>query len=260
MPAKRKKPKILVSHVSSDPAGLPENIIHVPNRSVNEPPRIASEVQIICDPAAVAESRRLYEQEQDELVHEAIERVGRGDWLYSDHLRALRVKADVAFQRLKGVLDDGAASPASRIKAAETLRTLGDPDGEVFWLNALASQAASLRRAALEAMRRGFPIDYRIEPWASRVLALFDDPDGNVAQAAIDLAAFLPQPGASLPDAEAKLIELLVTLPAHDRPMAALKLAEIAESLAAVKAVAQFAFPRRAKKYEWTTGQSVERL
>jgi hypothetical protein len=208
----------------------------------------------------VAESRRLYEEEHEQLVQEAMQCVERGDWLYGEHFRALRAIPDVARERLSAILKKSTAPPSAQIKAAETLRTLGDPDGEAFWLAALTSKSAKLRQAALEAMRKGFPVDYRSEPWASRVLALFDDSDSQVSKAAIELSAYMPEPGSALPGAESKIIELLPSLPPRNRQAIAIKLGEIASTPEAVETVVRFAFPKRAKKYEWITGHALERL
>jgi hypothetical protein len=251
-----RKPKVLVGRVA-DPSKLPSGLIHAPDRPGDAPDRVNRKPEVSDDAREIAQVRKQFEQQVDALYAVALERVKKGEMPFSEHLWALEQRKQRAVGELEQVLTSGQTTPdAGLARTAHTLIVLGDPEGERFLIECLRSRRPSSRKAALEMLREwDIRPDFGDPERAGLALSLIDDPDPEVAEAAVQLCAFRKIPGT-----EARLVALLQSGRARDPRSVARELAEVAESAEGIRVMLAFLLKDRPKRHEQWTGWRLERL
>jgi HEAT repeat protein len=254
-PREPEAPKILVGHVDGDPSALPEGIVYAPSRDSDAPVRIDRQARRIDDPAEIGRCRAAYERSLDAAFENAMGRAKAGEPLYSDDRAALSARRERALAALRGIAADADVGPAGRMGAANALRSLGEPQGEALLLEGLWSPSPRMREAAIKTIRRQvreIALDGRA--LAERLVALMEDSDPAVAEAAVELCVFRRIDGA-----EGQLMRLLGREDAGDKGALALKLAEVASTPAAMQALLPHLLRDGAEQYNWFNGYVLRR-
>lgn len=197
MSSRSNKPVILVGRVEGDPADLPEGMVYHPGRDPDAPRRISQEVEVIDDPRLIAWARRAYEADVDCRFQDALEQVRDGEWVYLEHLDALRQRPKQASTELTRIMKDETAPAKGRARAAEVLASLGKAGGTRFLVAALGSTSADLCAAAVEMLGEwNSKIDLTRPAIARQIIKLLASPDPEVVKKATHLCAWRKVPGA----------------------------------------------------------------
>jgi hypothetical protein len=250
------KPRILVEHVKGDPAQLPEGVVHAPSRGADDPPRLSRQARVSDDSLQIAEVRALFAQQQEDLFRAALANVRVGGWLFHESKQALKAQPARSAEALARLLRRRYVGPAERASAANALAQLGVANGERALLRALGSPSAPMRAEALKVLRQwDCPVDLRPPARARRAVALIDDPDPQVARAAVELCTFRRLPGT-----EERLAALLERGGAVDAAEFARKLAWVVETPRGVGAMLPHLFQDRPATYSQWTGYALERV
>lgn len=244
----QKKPKILIGH-TDDESKLPEGMALHKDRDPNAPARVNRMPVVIDDPAEIRRTQQVFEKRIAELYDDALARVAKGDWIFPEDMRALKVQREKALADLRQLVDDERLDPPVRTNAAEVLIALEDPAGETFLSDMLQSPSVDMRLAALQSLCRWkSKLDLSKSDWPVRVLSLLDDPDERVVEAAAKVFRFHAIPGA-----EARLIGVLEKNSLKNPTAIADELAEVATTKRAVNALLPYVLNENADGYrEWT--------
>jgi hypothetical protein len=237
-------PKILVEHVEGDSQDLPDGMSVHKGRDHSSPSRVDRQPRIIDDAGEAEKTRRLFKESLDELYKQAIVEVKTGDYVFSESMRALKMRRTEAVSDLKSILKDERLEAVSWTKAAEVLIGLKEPLGERFLLESLRSQSPKVRSAALKTLGEwGIAVDFSAPETARQLLQLLGDADEEVVVAAAHLCSRQRIPGA-----EEKLAAILETRKLrHPGPIAE-DLAEITTTVRAVNALLPHMLRDREKK------------
>ncbi len=246
--------KILVDHVEGGPS--PEGMVHVPGRSVDEPPRVRREVEIVTDPTEVAEARRVYEEEVAEFFDSALTAVESGDYLFDEHMLALNSRKRDGESALRAILHADDKPAAARASAAHTLIRMGDSSGEEFLFTSLESPNADMRRAALKMLGEwDIDVDFERDGRSKLLTSMMRDDDDSVRKEAVDLCV-----RKRLPGTEEQLTRLLESERLGDLRKAALDLGRVASRPESVEVMLKYLFKEKESEYSQWTGFALDRV
>jgi hypothetical protein len=249
------KAKIFVGH-ADDESNLPEGVVLHKHRDPDAPARVERTPVVIDDPAEIKRTEQVFEQRVTEHYKQALAQIADGQWVFLEHVYALRLRREQAVKDLRAMLDDEQLAPKAQTKAAEKLISLDDSAGEKFLFNALQSRSAEMRIAALASLHEWeVNLDVSAPMWSSRVLALLDDPDERVVEAAARLSTYR-----SIPGAEAKLISLLEQQKLRNPAPIAEELAQVASSKRAVDVLLPHILQTDADTFAQSAGYRLRKL
>jgi hypothetical protein len=252
---KPRRPTVLVGHITGDPADLPEGVVYAPGRDPDEPPRVSKEAEVSDDPQLIAWTRGAYEADLDYRFSAAMDQVRSGERVDWELRAGLERRSPQAVRDLVLIMDDGEIAPGARVRAADMLTILGQPQGERFLIESLASPSAELCAAALEVLGDWFSkVDVSIPEVAGAILRLLASPHKEVAGKIAHLCQCRAVPGAE----EALRSAVLRRQPPLEE--LAETLASLATTRASVEAALPHLFRGRQREYVYSANYQFRRV
>ena len=249
------KPKILVGQADNE-AELPEGVILHKSRDPDSPARVDRTPVVIDDPAEISRTQEYFERGIAALYDQALARIAKGEWVYSEHSLALELRREKAVADLHRIMRDESLPPSARTKAAEDLIALKDDSGEKFLFDGLQADSADLRLASLKSLREwNVDVDFSKPDRSSRVLSLLHDSDERVVEAAAALSRYR-----SIPGTEDKLVELLENGRLKKPEPIAEELAQVASTRRAVDALLPHVLKDKEGEFSHWTGYTFRKL
>lgn len=243
------KPKILVGSYSGE-GELPDGVILHESRSPDAEARVDRNPVVLDDADEIRKTRERYQRDLDARYATAIAQVQKGDWVFSEHVRALGARPEKAAADLKQVMNDTSKEAKTRAKAAEVLSRLKDPSGETFLYECLKSSDAELRLAALNCLGEyALRESVTQQGKSGQILKLLKDPDPRVVEVATRLCW-----SREIPGAEAALLAALRSEAGSNSAKLADGLAHVATTKESVEAILPHVLQDSPETYNWSVG------
>ena len=194
-----KKPRVLVGHVEPGHE-LPEGMVHVPDRSVDDEPRVNKKILVTDDIAQITAVEEAFQRECDARYISVLEELRTSESFFGEHRDAFDSRRAQATKDLLAIMQDATASSRTRLRSAFELARLGEASAKRFIWEALRSNVPEMNREALHVIRNDSAhevnLDLDTPDNAQVLLALFFSPDKEVQTDAISHCVWSNVPGA----------------------------------------------------------------
>jgi hypothetical protein len=247
-------PKILVDHVVE--GQVPESIVLVPARGIDEPVRVNRTLQVVNNSNALAEARQLHVAEVDSLYDAAMAAIDSKDYLFSEHLWALESRKPDSVNALKEILNSKSRSSAARAKAGYVLIQLDEDSGEDFLFDSLSSSDTGTRLEAIKMLGEWeIELDFTKEGRSELLISMMFDPEEAIRSEAVDLCV-----RKTLPGSEQKLVRLIKEEKVSDLGKAVLDLGRVATTKESVEVMLDYLFKKPEEQYGQWNGYALKHV